>query len=286
VTVVSQHSVCAPDEAPVCAIFCGPSAIAAVELALSLYAEAELTMPIEVIAPARCSAALRKVCPSDLNVQLLSDEDLPGHAEALRELERRADALQRRGRSARWYLQQYLKMARAWHAERRVFIHDGDTVFAPRLLEELAFRPQLLTTREQVSTYNDAQRQMGLASHERSFIANGGLFEPALLRRLADEPLSWILQFLDHAVLTEHGGGDFSEYQIMGSLILRERGWPEHPLRLFRRLDLLVSEPMSGRARVKGAWARYDAVAFETVHHTSVAKRVAARAAWILGHSW
>lgn len=214
-----------------------------------------------------------------------TDESVPGHADIAAWLEAERARVMRHGRSTGWYLQQYLKLAVAWHAPEPVFVHDGDTVFAPALLLALAGAPALLTTREDPTSYNRAAAHLGLPGHTRSFVANGGLFDGETLRSLDAEPAAWFTGAMERAVLAPDDGADFSEYQLMGGLLAAR--WPLRPLRLFRRFDLIASaETGGGRERAERALRRYDAIAFETAHRATWSKRVLGRVAFAARVSW
>lgn len=267
-----------------CTIVCGPGAAAVTRLALSLYRQADLRLPISILTPRRCAQELN--LPAEAGaVTIHFDEDVSGSEEVLSALK----GLQARGvlggRSVGWYLQQYLKIAHAWNAQVPCFIHDGDTIFAPALLQALTRSPQLLTTREGTDSYNYAARAAGLPTESRSFVANGGLFCPATLRGLHADPAHWFLEVMDRGVQRSGGQGDFSEYQIMGSL-LKDR-WPMRQISMFRRFDLLCHpDSPNAMGRSQRALARYDAIAFEAGHHSSIAKRWACRLAYGLRYSW
>jgi hypothetical protein len=213
------------------------------------------------------------------------DEDVEGFDEVRSELQRMHAQELLKGRSVGWYLQQYLKLADAWRSSTRCFIHDGDTVFSPHLLRRLAVSHELLTTREDTDSYNFAAQTVGLPTEVRSFVANGGLFYPDVLQRLHTEPARWFLDVMDQGVLRSNGRGDFSEYQIMGALLKEQL--PMRRIAMFRRFDLL-SRPDAPQAvsRVQRALVRYDAVAFEAGHHSSLPKRWAGHLAYGLRYSW
>jgi hypothetical protein len=260
-----------------CALFCGPGSITATRLAIDLYARGGARLDLTVVTPASCAASFGG------EATVLADEAVPGHAEIVAWLAAERARITRRGRSTGWYLQQYLKLAVAWHAPASVFVHDGDTVFAPAMLHELAERPAVMTTREDPSAYNRAAAHLGLPSHARSFVANGGLFDGETLRTLGADPVTWFTGAMERAVLAPDDGADFSEYQLMGALLATR--WPLRPLRLFRRFDLIASAE-GGRQCAERALRRYDAIAFETAHRASWSKRVLGRFAYAANVSW
>lgn len=267
-----------------CTIVCGPGAVAVTRLALSIYAGAGLRLPLCILTPRRCARELG--LPAEANgIAVHFDEDVPGFEHIRTALMRLQAKGALGGRSVGWYLQQYLKLAHAWHGETPCFIHDGDTIFAPVLLQALAASPQLFTTREGTDSYNFAARAAGLPTETRSFVANGGLFHPKALQALHEDPAEWFLDVMDRGVQRSGGQGDFSEYQIMGAL-LKDR-LPMRQIRMFRRFDLLCN-PASSTAsdRVQRALAHYDAIAFEAGHHSSAFKRWTSRLAYGLRYSW
>lgn len=264
------------------AIFCGPTSGPTAHLSLDLHGPDVCGDALELVTPARCEAALR-LGRAELSIRI--DEEIPGYAEVSRFLATHQDVLRRRGRSTVWYLQQYLKLAYVWDKSSWVFIQDGDTLFSPSLLGEMRLSPFLLTTREDITAYSATAASVGLPVYPRSFIANGGVFSPQVLRGLAPRAADWFIDVMQRAVLPA-AGADFSEYQIMGALLARDL--PIRPLRLFRRFDLLAGSGggPSTLERARRALARYDAVAFEAAHQSSVIKRLAGQLAYRVGYTW
>jgi hypothetical protein len=268
-----------------CAIFCGPASASATSLALSVYRTAKLDIPIELVTPERCRPMVESIA-EHFGVSLVMDEQVEGYAEVSDFLREHAQLLHARGRSVGWYLQQYLKMSHAWRAHCPLFVHDGDTVFRPSLLQDIARAPYLLTTRENIAVYSSAASNLGLPTYPLSFIANGGVFLRDALESLGSNPVRWFISAMTKVVLPAIDGADFSEYQIMGALLSKRL--PNRPLKIFRRFDLLVADASSDVAlsRVNHALDRYDAVAFEALHRAGWFKRFAGRLAYASRRSW
>lgn len=268
------------------AIFCGPSALTTVQVSLGVYRAAALGLQVELVTPLQCWEKLAPVA-AEFGASLRIDEELEGYTEVLHFLQTQREQLSVRGRSVSWYLQQYLKLTLAWRAADTVFVHDGDTVFAPALLKRMASAPSLLTTKEDITAYSLTARRLGLPCYPKSFIANGGLFIPSALQALGTDPAGWFIDAIRRGVLEcSESRADFSEYQIMGALLVAKL--PVKPLRIFRRFELLAAaSPDAGTlAKVTRALERYEAVAFETGHQASRLKQMAARLAYLVGHSW
>lgn len=268
-----------------CAVFCGPGAATTVQLALTVYRNANLALPISIVTPAHYAETLRPLTEST-GITLLHDESIEGFEQVRRYLQDRDTVIAAKSRSAGWYLQQYLKIALAWSSPMPVFIHDGDTIFAPNLLRRMQTSPFLMTTREDTAAYNIAIRAAGLPTHDRSFVANGGLFMPHSLQSNAANPLAWFKRIMDETVLAPGAQGDFSEYQFMGSLLKDQL--PTHRLRIFRRFDLLAPNLKDDNilTMILDALSLYDAVAFESLHTSSFSKRLLGRLAYSVGYSW
>lgn len=251
-----------------------------------LYVGANTKVDLAVISPRRELKAWQEPYEAGA-VQLVADEDVPGHARISAWLSERADRWAAVGRSTGWYLQQYLKLAYAWNRPGATFVHDGDTIFSPSLLAEIGRRPMLLTTREDAAVYNEGCRRVGVpVGANVSLVANGGLFDGPLLRGLG-APEVWFERALEGTALAP-GAADFSEYQIMGNLQLSRRRLPLRALRFFRRFDLLA--PRSGEmppdSTLARALDRYDAIAFERGHRRGAMRRVAGRLAYWSGRTW
>lgn len=268
-----------------CAVFCGPGAAATVQLALTVYRNADLAIPISIVTPAHYAETLRPLTES-MGITLLHDESIEGFEQARRYLQDCHTAIAAKRRSTGWYLQQYLKIALAWTNSVPLFIHDGDTIFAPKLLRRMQISPFLMTTREDTAMYNAAIRATGIPTHDRSFVANGGLFMPHALQSMAANPLVWFKRIMDETVLAPGAQGDFSEYQFMGSLLKDQLS--AHRLRIFRRFDLLAPDLKDNNilTLVLDALSTYDAIAFESLHTSSFSKRLLGRLAYNIGYSW
>lgn len=267
-----------------CTIICGPQAIPATRLAIKIYNDHKPSIPITVLMPAqirhqadwqtsatRLIAIDEEIIDRDRIISFLSHQH---HLGALR------------GKSVNWYLQQYLKLAHSWNSTHPVFINDGDTIFSPKLLDEMFNSPFLLTTNESTAIYNNTAAACNLPTNERSFVANGGLFVPTALRRLSNNPADWFIETMQRGVIKQNGNADFSEYQIMGSLIKNE--YAQRRIKLFRRFDL-ITNPSNAAATTKKAneaLKYYDAIAFEPAHNSSPKHRLLAKIAYAIGYSW
>jgi hypothetical protein len=271
--------------APCCAIFCGPRTSEVARLATSIYRAQELTWPMTLWTPRRLENEFGWTGEVP-GLALRFDEEVKGFDQVAEFLREHHAQGRLGGRSTGWYLQQYLKLAVAWEAGGPVFIHDGDTIFSPGLMAEQMHSPFLMTTKEGTDRYSAAAQAVGLPTHPRSFVANGGLFIPEVLRSLDADPATWFMDVMARGVLGEGAQGDFSEYQIMGALLTPRL--PARPITIFRRFDLLVSSPARPDARRKVVLAlkRYDALAFESGHRASAARRFLGLCAYGVGYSW
>lgn len=267
-----------------CTIVCGPMAVQSTRLALKIYRDAGLDIPMTVLMPERCARDEGwKEFPA---IRIAVDEEVKDRDRVLSFLTTAHNSGYLKGRSTNWYLQQYLKLAHSWEALGSVFIHDGDTIFAPLLLAELQVSPYLLTTNEDTTAYNAAARECGLPTYKASFVANGGIFLPAVLKSLSSDPAEWFLEIIKKGVIADGVTGDFSEYQIMGSLL--RQNFPIHKIKMFRRFDLLVQPNLDSLAERKCAAAlkKYDAIAFEMGHRSTPLRKVLGRLAYSVGYSW
>lgn len=269
-----------------CAMFCGPRTADIAQAAERLYRAAGLALELVIITPSR-EMALLSGSARHTSVQVIADEDVAGYQLVSRWLADHATHFAALGRSSRWYLQQYLKLAYAWTSASPTFIHDGDTIFSPSLLSLLRSSKFLLTTKEDASLYNSGCLRLGIAvATKHSLIANGGLFDGELLRPLG-APEDWFIRSIEETVL--HGpGSDFSEYQIVGNLLLAHHQNPLRPIKFFRRFDLLTpsGSGLPSDRRLQQALKRYDAIAFERGHQQSLRYRLAGRLAYWTGKSW
>jgi hypothetical protein len=253
-------------------------------LALKIYRDAGVDIPITVLMPERC--ARNEAWENFPEIKISVDEEVKDRDRVLSFLNAAHNAGSLKGRSTNWYLQQYLKLAHTWEASESIFIHDGDTIFAPSLLSELQIAPFLLTTNEDTAAYNAAARECGLPTHQASFVANGGVFLPTSLRALSVEPADWFIESIKKGVIANGLNGDFSEYQIMGSLL--QADFQKKKIKIFRRFDLLVPSPLEFMAKEKCeiALKKYDAVAFEMAHNSTPLRKLLARLAYSIGYSW
>jgi hypothetical protein len=269
-----------------CAIFCGPSTFDIARIALSVYRYAELDIEVKLITPQSCAFAADSIA-REFGVPICFDESIEGFEEVKSFLEQHKKDFELRKRSWKWYLQQYLKLGFAWKADRMVFIHDGDTIFSPNLLRQLSEKPVLLTTREKIDIYLLGLKLLGLPESYESYIANGGIFDPAALQELSLNPSTWFIEAIKTCVLnSDANASDFSEYQIMGSL-LKDR-LQSQKLKMFRRFDLLVVKDVHkvDYLDFNESFKKYNAIALEMFHHRSLLKRIIANFVYNLGFSW
>jgi hypothetical protein len=271
-----------------CAIFCSPTALDIVKVALRVYKYASIDLEIQLVTPQSftCNADLENIV-SEFGISICFDETIEGFKEVKNFLEKNKESFELRKRSWKWYLQQYLKLAFAWKTDRMVFIHDGDTIFSPRLLRQLSQKPVLLTTRENVDIYLLGIKLLGLPESFESYIANGGIFDPLVLQELSLDPSSWFIEAVKTCVFnSDANASDFSEYQIMGSL-LRGR-LKSQKLKIFRRFDLLVGKDIRklNYLNLNESLKKYDAVALEMFHQKNLTKRIIAKCLYNLDFSW
>jgi hypothetical protein len=272
------------DKTPYCAIFCGPSTLDIVALALKVYKYAQVNIEIQLVIPKEYSYYAEKMA-DEFGVSVYFDENIQDFEIVNTFLQHHRDELL--GRSWKWYKQQYLKLGLAWKSDRMVFIHDGDTIFSPSIFERLIQEPFLLTTRERVDIYLAGLKLLGIPLGYKSYIANGGIFYPSILLNISSDPSSWFIDAIKKCVLSSNVDQvDFSEYQIMGSLL--QDSIPSRQLKLFRRFDLLAGENISkiNYLNIIKSLKKYDAIALEMYHHRNLSKRIVARLLYSLGFSW
>jgi len=272
------------DKVPYCAIFCGPSTLDIVALTLKVYKHAQVNTEIQLVIPKEYSHYAEKMT-DEFGVSICFDEDIQDIEMVSSFLQHYRDKL--RGRSWKWYKQQYLKLGLAWKSDRMVFIHDGDTIFSPAILEQLIQKPFLLTTGERVHIYVAGLNLLGLPLSSKSYIANGGIFDPSILKNISSDPSSWFIEAIKKCILSSNTDRvDFSEYQIMGSLL--QDSISSRQLKLFRRFDLLSGENISkiNYLNVIKSLEKYDAIALEMYHHRSLSMRIIARLLYSLNFSW
>lgn len=220
-----------------------------------------------------------------LTIRTVDDEAVPGFAHVRERLTALSPKIRAYGRSPGWYLQQYLKLAGIRHiAPQGAILTDGDTIFSIELLKDLVERPTVLTTKEKFGNYNNFVEAIGIAPHHESCVANGNVFYPALLPPAVTEPAGF-LELVEQHVVASDGASDFSEYQLMGSILAPRL--TTRRIRMFRRFDLLGrAEATPSIGKVTEALRRYDAIAIEYEHHRSVSRRVLASVLFRFGYSW
>jgi len=266
-------------------VFVGPSSLPSLRLLCWSLAQFSGLNRLVFVTPRSLTASVT-AASLDLPCDIVNDEDVPGSISVLHFLRQHSQELLVRSRSANWYYQQYLKLAVAWFSDDYVFIQDGDTIFSAMILNELALSPQVLCTRENIRQYDAGLSLIGLPKVGVSCIANGGVFCPRLLARLGADPKEWFLNaFIRSVISSSLPSSDFSEYQVMGSLM--SCGHSLRQISLFRRLDLLSFGSFDHQSRfVARALNRYDAVAFEWAHRGSRLKRLGAMFKYVIGQSW
>jgi hypothetical protein len=267
------------------AIFSGPGTEDIVSAAVDLYCCGELSLDLVVVSPSINYDIVGAV--SFANTK--TDDSIIGFAEVTTWLKKNADCLVAKGRSVGWYRQQYLKLGYAWQLPGACFIHDGDTIFSRALIKSLCTSSMLLATREDNNNYDLGCQQIGIQSNGScSFVANGGLFNGQLLRRLSTNPAEWFITAMER-IVKGSGSGDFSEYQIMGNLMkAHDPDIRIHAMRFFRRMDLLATSThtLPPTQLITQALARYDAIAFERNHRRSTLRGVLGRLRYWTGRSW
>jgi len=265
------------------AVFSGARSLDVARFGLRQYAAWFPDRRLALIAPRDC---LIEIAAEKIGAGLIADEDIAGYNEVRRFLFDNETIWRRYGRSGNWYLQQFLKFAYlAATPSRTVFVADGDTVFSRNFLGDMDRNAFRATVKEIHPPYDNLVGRLGLPVPPRSCVTNGGLFSRSLLPRpeaLAD----WFMMVMRDHVLPGLPGADFSEYQIMAAC------WgdriPARPIRLFRRFDLLIPSMAEERvaALISSALQRYDAVAVERSHASSLVRRIAARMLYAAGYSW
>ena len=244
-----------------------------------VYDLVSMKVKIFIVAPCelRSEFRLRK------NYYFVADQDLSGYASVQNSLL----SSKEQGFISRssWYLQQYLKLQFAKEHNSPIFIQDADTIFNPRFLVDLIESPFLLKTKERVEIYNNFISLLPVESFSSSFIANGGYFDGSYLHG-GFEPVVLLNFFLES--LKDEKICEFSEYQVMGSIINSEGKLTSRFIKLFRRYDLIQKSESwhIDSWRYKRALRVYDAIAFEETHRTSIVKNFAIILRFLLKHSW
>jgi hypothetical protein len=261
-------------------ICAGPRALPTSALAQAYYLAGSIE-PV-ILRPAASAEHNARFAPG---TRFIDDEDLAGVEEVRAWLRTHAEEMARFHRAPGWFLQQFIKVAAVAALDTEyVFISDGDTIFSLPLLQEVLRTPQLLATGESHENYDRLLLAFGLAPPSLSCVANGNVFpRHPLLRELATA--AGFRAMMEEHVLPSRGQLDFSEYQLVGSLLEPRLGL--RPIRLFRRFDLLTGPPETVQpARIRQALTRYDALAIETEHHSSLLKRIGARLFYAAARSW
>ncbi|MBY0300237.1 hypothetical protein [Sphingomonas ginsenosidimutans] len=260
----------------------GPASLP-VAIAAADYYAAHLDQGTRLILmrPRRCRGD--HAAPAGLTI--VDDEDVPDYAGVRAGLDAMGDRLGRFGRSPIWYLQQYLKLAGARHlAPDGAIVTDGDTIFSAALLRALRIEPKILTTNETFENYNHLARALGIVPLQRSCVANGNVFYPAMMPAAIMDG-DGFLDIIERLVLGSEGARDFSEYQLMGSLVAPGTG--TLPVRMFRRFDLLdASGTVPSASVIERALRRYDAIAIEHGHRRSASRTWAAHLLYAIRYSW
>lgn len=261
-------------------VFAGPRALPTAMAASIYYADGGISATI--VRPRDCARHDNEFAPG---TRFIDDEALPGVAEIRHFLIEHADILARFCRTPGWFLQQFIKLAAVVSSDHdRVFVADGDTIFSTALLDGIMRNPVVLTTGEKFENYDRLLGKLGLSPPRFSCVANGNVFTKAPIIRDLATAKGFKAMLCEH-VIASGGRLDFSEYQVMGSLLEPQLG--SRRIRMFRRFDLLVGDgarvPLP---LVKRALRRYDAVAIEANHHRSLMKRLAAQVLYTVGRSW
>lgn len=269
-----------------CVIFCGHSALEITKCILQIYSKYR-DVDVIVVAPSIIVQELQ-LYSCELEAKFVCDEEIAGYKEVKEFLWGYKEQLALIGRSPGWYLQQFLKLAYSWKGSSEIFIQDGDTFFSPNLLSQLYETPAILTTDENVVIYNVGQKCMGLPFYPLSFIANGGIFYPEILKTLGPNCVEWFKRSIYVSVLENQkpNSSDFSEYQIMGSLLYSKL--PRKSLKIFRRFDLVckLDDVLDLFQEVNTGLKKYDAIAIESRHASSFIKRLLAKVLYKFGYSW
>lgn len=261
-------------------ICAGPHALPTAAVASHYYA-ADGIRSI-VVRPAACADHDARFAPS---TRCIDDEALAGVETVGIYLRAHRERLASFDRAPGWFLQQFIKLAiTAMLDTDYVFIADGDTIFAHRLLHDILTQPAILTTGERYENYDRLLIALGLTPPGRSCVANGNVFpRDPLLQRLATP--EGFVSILEEHVFSSNGALDFSEYQITGSLLQSRLAMRR--IRMFRRFDLLIdSLDHVPAAFVERALCRYDAIAIEANHRRSPTRRIAAQIFYAIGRSW
>jgi hypothetical protein len=269
--------------------FCAKDSLRFAHLAVRYYARIGFPVNVIIYTPSENNKILNSL--NLPNCLVANDESIPGYEEIVKFLNsKRGEILEKKRRTVGWYLQQYLKVAAAFHSSEPIFISDGDTIFSGNLLADISRSPKLLTTKENPDTYNNGCRVLGYSTFPVSFVANGGLFCPRELRLRIPCCTKWFQNSLETILDDNNRASDFSEYQIMGNILSSKLN--SRRLRIFRRFDMLSKlEDLDSvsdvyLSKLERIFNRYDALAWEFGHKSYPIKRVVARLAFLCNYSW
>lgn len=266
-------------------IFCGPGTAVILNNILAIYTKELIGINFVIVTPNTYKPNIEHLIEK-YKIEITLDEDIEGFQEVSKWLDLRFKNKQKNNRAKGWYLQQYLKLAYCWTSKTPVFINDGDTIFSPVLLSKLLKKPELLTTRESPKIYNAFLEKINIKGCEKSFVANGGLFYPSELINLNQNPAEWFIKSLDICLKNHEDDCDFSEYQLMGSMLSSSLNKRE--LKLFRRFDLIkqCDSSTSSIKKIEKALNRYDSISYENFHKKSRVKKILIIIAFAIGYSW
>lgn len=261
-------------------ICAGPGAIRTAALASHYYGGHDIEAL--VIRPAKCTSLDSLFSCS---THFIDDESICGFDEVARYCRSRQGQFEDFNRSGGWFVQQYIKLAyRKSVGDDVIFIGDGDTIFSHELLDSILAAPNILTTNERHAPYDRLLEELRLVVPPKSCVANGNFFIRSPVFDNYGSPEGFI-DLMESKILPSSGSVDLSEYQIAGSLL--QGSLPSRQIRMFRRFDLLASDPegVSGRT-IENALHRYDAIAFEFNHRNNFVRRSLARLRFAVGSSW
>lgn len=240
--------------------------------------EAEPTAKICLLTPNKEKDSFVDIAIQFNNINYISDETLYGYTKVKNFLEENYKQINRKKRSVGWYLQQYLKLAHCYGSKNDLIIIDGDTIFSKNFLKHYLKNPFLIKTKENHQAYQVSNLFQNITNSDSCYIANAGYFSPYILKKYILEIDSWFIEAITKILINNY---DFSEYQIMASLIKNEQYiLNEKYIKIFRRFELIEGVTWN-KALVK-----YDAISMEQNHNKTLLKKILAKQMYKVGYTW
>ncbi|MDH6504720.1 hypothetical protein [Polynucleobacter sphagniphilus] len=240
--------------------------------------KADPTAKVSILSPRNEINSFMDVAIGINKVNLICDETLYGFGKVRKFLEENLTEIKRKNRSIGWYLQQYLKLAHCYTSEKDLLIIDGDTIFSSTFLEKYLKNPYLMRTNEKIAEYSVSSIFQKVSDSRYSYIANAGYFSPNILKKYIDNIDDWFINTVSKVIKND---SDFSEYQIMASLLKNEKKIiHEKNIKIFRRFELIDNVSWDN------ALIRYDAITIEQNHKVNMLNKLIAKYMYKVGYSW